>query len=133
MNKVTAETAAKMMELVDRTTYQGRVIYLAIAFLQQTGLGLEEVTRLRVRDVYQLGVVRISMQAGSGTKERTVPLSDGARQTVSELLKAQVRQGLQPYPWCYLFRAPSGRPITAYQLASLFWLYREAAELRDAG
>ena len=100
MNKVTAETAAKMMELVDRSTYQGRITYLAIAFLQQTGLGFSELARLRVRDVYQLGVVRISVQVGFAG-ERIVRLNETARRIIADILKAQVCQGLQPYAWCH--------------------------------
>lgn len=132
MNKVTAETAAKMMKLVDRSTYYGRITYLAFAFLQQTGLGFGDLARLRVRDVYQLGIVRISLQAGIGRDERIVPLKDKARQTVAAILKAQACQGLQPYPWSPLMRTPGGRPFTPNELARLFWLYREAAENLDA-
>jgi integrase len=128
MNKITAETAAKMMTLVDRSTYQGRITYLAIAFLSQTGLGLGELARLKVRDVYQLGIVRISLQAGIGSLERIVPLSNDARQTVAAILKAQACQGLQPYPWSPLIRTPGGWPFSPDQLARLLWLYREAAE-----
>jgi integrase len=132
MNKVTAETAAKMMKLVDRSTYYGRITYLAFAFLQQTGLGFGDLARLRVRDVYQLGIVRISLQAGIGRDERIVPLKDKARQTVAAILKAQACQGLQPFPWSPLMRTPGGRPFTPNELARLFWLYREAAENLDA-
>ena len=131
MNKVTAETAAKMMELVDRSTYQGRITYLAIAFLQQTGLGFREVARLRIRDVYQLGVVRIMVQVRF-PNERIVPLDERARHPVADILKAQVCQGQQPYAWCPLFRTPSGGPFSRDQLARLFWIYREAAEMTDA-
>ena len=131
MNKITAETAAKMMELVDKTTYQGRITYLAIAFLQQTGLGFGEISQLRIRDVYQLGVVRISVQVGYA-KQRVVPLNDSARQTVADIMKAQVGLGLQPYCWCHLFRMTSGRPFSRDELARLFWIYREAAEMSDA-
>ena len=128
MNKVTTETAAKMMELVDKSTYQGRITYLAIAFLQQTGLGFSQIARLRVRDVYQLGVVRISVQVGFAD-ERIVRVNETARRIVTDILKAQVCQGLQPYAWCPLFRTPSGGPFSRDQLARLFWLYREAAEM----
>lgn len=130
MNKVTAETAAKMMELVARTTYQGRITYLAIALLHQTGLGFAELSWLRILDVYQLGIVRISVQVGFGD-ERIVGLNEKARGLVAAILKAQVSQGLQPYPWCPLFRAPSGRPFSRDELASLFWLYREVAEMSE--
>jgi integrase len=130
MNKVTAETAAKMMALVDKTTYQGRITHLAIALLQQTGLGFAELSLLRIRDVYRLGIVRISVQVGFGD-ERIVPLNEKARGLVAAILKAQASQGLQPYPWCPLFRTPSGRPFSRDELASLFWLYREAAEMSD--
>ena len=132
MNKVTAETAAKMMKLVDRSTYYGRITYLAIAFLQRTGLGFGDLACLRVRDVYQLGIVRISLQAGVGSGERIVPLSDRARHTVAAILKAQACQGLQPFPWSPLLRTPGGRAFTPHELARLFWLYREAAENLDA-
>lgn len=131
MNKVTTETAAKMMMLVDRSTYQGRITHLAIAFLAQTGLSFGELARLKVRDVYQLGVVRISLKASNGSRERIVPLSNDARQTVAAILKAQACQGLQPYPWSPLFRTPSGWPFSPDQLARLFWLYREATESPD--
>lgn len=132
MNKVTPETAAKMMALVDRSTYQGRIIYLAIAFLYQTRLGFSELARLRVRDVYQLGIVRITVQVGEGTRERIVPLNQAARRLVADILKAQAYQGLQPFAWCHLFRAPSGQPFDRDQLARVFWLYREAAERPNA-
>lgn len=131
MNKVTTETAAKMMMLVNRPTYQGRITYLAIAFLSQTGLAFGELARLKVRDVYQLGIVRISLQAGIGSRERIVPLSNDARQTVAAILKAQACQGLQPYPWCPLLRTPCGWPFSPDQLARLLWLYREATESPD--
>lgn len=128
MNKVTTETAAKMMDLVDRSTYQGRITYLAIAFLQQTGLGFSEIARLRVRDVYQLGVVRISVQVGFAG-ERIVRLNEPARRIVADIMKAQACQGLQPYAWCPLFRTPGGGHFGPDQLARLFWIYREAAEM----
>ena len=130
-NELTPESAAKMMTLVDRSTYYGRITYLAIAFLHQTGLSFRELARLRVRDVYRLGIVRISLQAGAGSAERVVPLSDKARQTVAAILKAQACQGLQPFPWSPLLRTPGGRPFTPDELARLFWLYREAAENLD--
>jgi integrase len=132
MNKVTAETAAQMMKLVDRSTYYGRITYLAIAFLQQTGLGFGDLARLRVRDVYRLGIVRISLQAGASGGERITSLSDKARQTVAAILNAQACQGLQPFPWSPLLRTPGGRAFTPDELARLFWLYREAADNLDA-
>ena len=131
MNKVTPETAAKMMEIADRTTYHGRIAYLAIAFLQETGLGFSDLSRLRIRDVYQLGVVRISLQVDPDN-ERVMPLSDQARQMVVSILKAQGDQGLQTFPWSHLFRMPSGRPFGREELAKLFWFYREAAEMNQA-
>jgi integrase len=131
MNKVNAETAAKMMQLIDRTTYQGRIIYLAIAFIQQTRLEFADIARLRVRDVYGLGIVRITLQVGFA-RDRIVALNGEARQIVADILKAQAAQGLQPYPWCSLFRTPSGRPFSQDELARLFWVYREAAEMTDA-
>lgn len=131
MNKITAEMAARMMMLIDRSTYHGRITYLAIAFLNQTGLSFSEIARLKVRDVYQLGVARISLQAVSGSRERIVPLNDQARQTVAAILKAQACQGLQPFAWSPLLRTPGGRPFTPGELAGLFWLYREAVERPD--
>lgn len=131
MNEITSETAAKMMTLVDRSTYQGRITYLAIALLSQTGLGFRELARLKVRDVYQLGVVRISLQVGISSCERIVPLSNDARQTVAAIIKAQACQGLQPYPWSPLIRTPGGWPFSPDQLARLFWLYREATDGHD--
>ena len=120
------------MELVDKTTYQGRITYLVIAFLQQTGLGFRDIAHLRIRDVYQLGIVRISVQVGYGGYQRILPLNEKARNIVADILKAQACYGLQPFTWCHLFRMPSGRPFDPHQLAALFWLYLEAAQRLDA-
>ena len=51
MNKPNQQTATKMLQLVDLSTYQGRITYLAIAFLCQTGATFAEAARLTIGDV----------------------------------------------------------------------------------
>lgn len=128
MSKITGEVAARMLEVVDRTTNQGRITYLAIAFMFETRLAFSEAVRLTVQDVYRLGIVRKSFQVGHGPREKTVLLTETARETVAKILTTQHNQGLPPFPWAPLLRTPAGVAFTGDQLARLFWIYREAAE-----
>jgi hypothetical protein len=55
MNKLNQQTATKMLQLVDLSTYEGRITYLAILFLCQTGATFAEASRLTIGDVYSFG------------------------------------------------------------------------------
>ena len=54
--------------------------------------------------------------------------SPAARKTIKLVLEVQGQHGLAPYPGAPLFRMPSGKPFTSDQLASIFAMYRQAAE-----
>jgi len=55
MPKVTTETAQKMLQLINVTTYQGKLTYLMIGFLYQTRAGFSEIVSLTIGDVYRHG------------------------------------------------------------------------------
>lgn len=128
MEKPAAETATKMLELIDLTTYQGRITYLAISFLCQTGATFGEAARLRVGDVYANGRPRKWVRLRWQVPQCTMLLRSAARKTVKLALEVQAEQGLTPDYSAPLFRTPGGKAFTAEQLASLFWMYRQAAE-----
>jgi hypothetical protein len=55
-------------------------------------------------------------------------VSPAARKTIKLVLEVQSQHGLFPYHSSALFPAPTGKPFTADELASMFWRYRQAAE-----
>lgn len=129
MNKPNQQTATKMLQLVDLSSYQGRITYLAISFLCQTGAKFAEAARLTVGDVYSFGRpkkwVRIPAEMPHPC---TMLVSPAARKTIKLVLEVQGQQGLAPRPAASLFRTASCKPFTADQLASIFAMYRQAAE-----
>ena len=128
MTKVTTETAKKMLQLVNIKTDQGKLTWLMIAFLHDTRASFIEIASLRVADVYRHGAARKSVTLGEGPRQRTVILGPRLRDVVTALvlLPAQSLQIMSDSP---LFRFSSGYELTAEQMASLFWLYQEAAEI----
>ena len=128
MNKPNAETAAKMLRLVNLSTYQGRITYLAISFLCQTGATFGETARLKVGDVYANGKTKKWIRLRHQVPQCTMLVRPAAQKTVRLALEVQAQAGLPPDAAAPLFRTPGGRAFTAEQLASLFHLYREAAE-----
>ena len=128
MKKPTAETAEKMLKLIDLTTYQGRITYLAISFLCQTGVTIGEAVRLKVGDVYAHGQAKKWVRLRAQMPQCTMLLRPVARKTVKLALEVQAQHGLLPHHAAPLFRTPGGKAFTTEQLASLFWMYREAAE-----
>ena len=129
MNKPNQQTATKMLQLVDLSTYQGRITYLAISFLCQTGATFAEAARLTVGDVYSYGRPKKWVRTPADTPlSCTMLVSPAARKTVKLVLEVQSQHGRVPYRSGPLFPTPAGKPFTADQLASLFQLYREAAE-----
>ena len=128
MSKVTTETAKKMLQLVNIKTDQGKLTWLMIAFLHDTRASFIEIASLRVADVYRHGAARKSVTLGEGPRQRTVILGPRLRDVVTALvlLPAQSLQIMSDSP---LFRFSSGYELTAEQMASLFWLYQEAAEI----
>ena len=129
MPKVTTETAQKMLQLINVSTYQGRLTYLVIGFLYQTRAGFSEIVSLTIGDVYHHGRAKKAMAIGEGPRQRTQLLDDQARKIIDDLVVLQVQRGHRPGSDAPLFRKPgSGQAFTAEQLASIFWLYQEAAE-----
>ena len=127
MSKATTETAKKMLQLIDLTTDHGKLTWLMIAFLHDTRASFHECASLRISDVYRYGTARKSVTLGQGLRQRTVILGPRMRDVVKALvlLPAPTVPVNQNQP---LFRLSNGRKLTAYQMASLFWLYQEAAE-----
>jgi hypothetical protein len=129
MNKPNQQTANKMLQLVDLSTYQGRITYLAISFLCQTGATFAEAARLTIGDVYSFGRPKKWVRIPAETPlSCSMLVSPAARKTIKLVLEVQVQHGLVPYPAASLFRMPSGKPFTSDQLASIFAMYRQAAE-----
>ena len=128
MPKITAVTAQKMLQLINVTTYQGKLTYLMIGFLYQTRAGFSEIVPLTIGDVYRHGRTKKVMAIGEGLRQRTQILDDQARNIIDDLVVLQVQRGHRPSADAPLFRTPSGKAFTAEQLASIFWLYQEAAE-----
>jgi site-specific recombinase XerD len=129
MPKVTTETAQKMLQLIKVTTYQGKLTYLMIGFLYQTRTGFSEIVSLTVGDVYRNGRAKKTMIVGEGPRQRTQILDDQARKIIDDLVVLQVQRGHRPSSDAPIFRKPhSGKAFTAEQMASIFWLYQEAAE-----
>lgn len=129
MNKATKATAEKMLQIVKVKDFQGKMTYLIFAFLYHTRAGFSEIAPLKVGDVYRLGHAKKSLTLGTGGRERTLLLNQGARTLIEATLEVQFQQGFQPTAEAPLFRLTSGMAFTADQLARLFWFYREAAEL----
>ena len=128
MTPATTETAKKMLKLVNVTTDQGKLTWLMITFLHDTRASFQEVASLRVGDVYRHGIPRKSVTLGEGQRRRTVILGPRLRDVVTALVLLPA-QSLQITPDSPLFRFSNGRTLTAEQMASLFWLYQEAAEI----
>lgn len=128
MTKPTAEVTARMLSLIDLTTYQGRITYLALSFLCQTGATVGETARLKVGDVYSHGQPRRWVRLRAQMPQCTMLLRPAARKTVKLALEVQAGHGLPAHYSAPLFPTPSGNAFTAEQLGSLFWMYREAAE-----
>ena len=125
MTPATTETAKKMLKLVNVTTDQGKLTWLMIAFLHDTKASFIEIASLRVGDVYRHGAARKSVTLGEGPRQRTVILGPRLRDVVKALVLLPAVPVDQDQP---LFRFSNGQKLTAYQMASLFWLYQEAAE-----
>lgn len=128
MPKATLETAKKMLQLINVTTYQGKATYLMVAFLYQTRTGFSEIASLTIGDVYRHGRAKKAVPIGEGSRQRTQILDDQARKIIDGLVVLQVQQGHRPSADAPLFRTPSGKAFTAEQLAALFWIYQEAVE-----
>ena len=128
MSKATTETAKKMLQLVNIKNEQGKLTWLMIAFLHDTRASFIEIASLRVADVYRHGAARKSVTLGEGPRQRTVILGPRLRDVVTALVLLPA-QSLQITPDSPLFRFSSGYELTAEQMASLFWLYQEAAEI----
>ena len=130
MTKPNQQTATKMLQLVDLSTYQGRITYLAISFLCQTGATFAEAARLTIGDVYSYGRPKKWVRIPADTPlSCTMLVGPAARKTIKLVLEVQAQHGLVPYRSAPLFPTPTGKSFTADQLASLFQLYREAAEI----
>ena len=129
MNKPNPQTANTMLQLVDLSTYQGRITYLAISFLCQTGATFAETARLTIGDVYSFGRPKKWVRVPTDTPlSCTMLVSPAARKTIKLVLEVQGQHGLATYPAAPLFRMPSGKPFTSDQIASIFAMYRQAAE-----
>ena len=129
MNKPNQQTATKMLQLVDLSTYQGRITYLAISFLCQTGATFAEAARLTIGDVYSYGRPKKWVRIPADTPlSCTMLVGPAARKTIKLVLEVQAQHGLVQYRSTPLFPTPTGKPFTADQLATLFQLYLEAAE-----
>ena len=128
MSKVTTETAKRMLQLVNIKHEQGKLTWLMIAFLHDTRASFQEIASLRVGDVYRHGKARKSVTLGQGQRQRAVILGPRLRDVVTALVLLPA-QSLQITPDSPLFRFSSGYELTAEQMASLFWLYQEAAEI----
>ena len=128
MNKPNAETATKMLQLVNLTTYNGQITYLAISFLCQTGATFGETARLKVGDVFANGKAKKWVRLRHQVPQCTMLVRPAARKTVKLAIEIQAQHGFPPDAVAPLFRTSSGKAFTADQLASLFQLYREAAE-----
>jgi integrase len=128
MKKPTAELTTKMLSLIDLTTYQGRITYLAISFLCQTGATVGETARLKVGDVYSHGRPKKWVRLRAQMPQCTMLLRPAAQKTVKLALEVQAHQGLLPHYAAPLFPTPGGKAFTEEQMGSLFWMYQEAAE-----
>ena len=131
MHKATTETARKMLQLVRLDTNHGKLTWLMIAFLHNTRASFIEIASLRIGDVYRHGAPRQSVTLGEGQRQRTVILGPKMRQVVEALVLLPIGQGHRHDPDLPLFRLRSGHPFEADQMASIFWLYQEAAEGQD--
>ena len=98
-----------------------------IAFLHDTRASFIEIASLCVGDVYSNGVARKSVTLGEGSRQRIVIMGPRMRDVVKALVLLPA-QSLKITPESPLFRFSSGYKLTADQMASLFWLYQEAAE-----
>ncbi len=130
LEPVRRETAAKMLKIVNVTSYQGKITYLAIAFLYHTRAGFSEIAPLTIGDVYRCDGVKKSVQLGTEARSRTLILNDKAQKLIVTILEVQAAHGLSPIATAPLFRTTMGKAFTVEQLASLFWLYQEAAEFK---
>lgn len=129
MNKPNQQTATKMLQLVNLSTYQGRITYLAISFLCQTGATFAEAARLTIGDVYSYGRPKKWVRIPADTPlSCTMLVGPAARKTVKLVLEVQAQHGLIPYRSAPLFPTPTGKPFTPDDLASIFAMYRQAAE-----
>ena len=128
MSKVTTQTAQKMLKIVNTSNEQGKLIWLMIAFLHDTRASFQEIALLRVGDVYRNGAARKSVTLGEGQRRRSFILGHRLQDVVKALvlLPAQSLQITSDSP---LFRFSNGYELTAEEMAKLFWLYQEAAEI----
>lgn len=100
-----------------------------ISFLCQTGATFTEASRLTIGDVYSYGRPKKWVRMPAATPlSCTMLVSPAARKTIRLVLEVRSQQGLVPYQSAPLFATPTGTPFTADQLASLFWMYRQAAD-----
>ena len=130
MSNATTETAKKMLQLIDLTTDHGKLTWLMIAFLHDTRASFHECASLRISDVYKNGNSRKTLALGQDQRRRTAILGPHTRKIVEALLLLSAKWGHQASPDTPLFRLPSGNPFQADQMARLFWLYQEAAEVQ---
>jgi hypothetical protein len=128
MNKPNAEITTKMLQLVNLSTYHGQITYLAISFLCQTGATFGETARLKIGDVFANGKTKKWVRLRHQVPQCTMLVRPAAQKTIRLALDVQAQHGYTPEPAAPLFRTPGGKAFTADQLASLFQLYREAAE-----
>ena len=91
-----------------------------------TGKYYEELT---IGDVYSFGRPKKWVRVPTDTPlSCTMLVSPAARKIIKLVLEVQGQHGLAPYPAAPLFRAPSGKAFISDQLASIFAMYRQAAE-----
>jgi hypothetical protein len=117
-----------MLQIVNLSTDQGKLTWFMICFLHQTRAGFSELASLTVGDVHHHGRARKAATLGEGSRKRTQLFDDKTRRVIDGLVLLQVKQGHQPSAEAPLFRTASGRAFKADEMASLFWLYQEAAE-----
>ena len=116
-----------MLALVNSSTYHGKLIYLMIRFLGQTGASAGEAASLTIGDIRLGHQVKKAFDLGQGPRQRTQIIDSRLRKTLDALLLQQVCQGLRLQNDSPLFRTASDKALTADQMGRLFWLYQEAA------
>lgn len=131
MHKINSETAARMLELIRTSTYQGKVTFLLFGFMLKTDASPNEAARATFDDVYKNGQPRKAITLGEGARRRSLLVDEGLRKTIEALWLVQVHQGFVPSVQSPLFRAWSGRAFTAEELASVLWLYQSCRSLKD--
>jgi len=131
MHSAISETTTKMLAVVNCGNYHGKLIYLMIRFLDQTGASSAEAASLTIGDIRLDHQVKKAFGLGQGPRQRTQIIDSRLRKTLDALLLQQVCQGLRLQDDSPLFRTASDKALTADQMACLLWLYQEAAALES--